>query len=110
MTLALLTCQRRNQGKFLVLGLSSQYTIKIRKMPRKVPDGTFWRKSIAFAATEEMNPPLSLPKMILKSTHKTTSRNATSTMNQPIFVICRITFAWETPGRTAPARVSPPKR
>src|SRR5713101_9709594 len=58
-----------HQGKSFALDLISQYTTKIRKMPRKVPDGTFWRKSRAFAATDETNPPLSLPRMIFKSTH-----------------------------------------
>src|SRR5260370_8854188 len=83
-----------HQGNSFALDLISQYTAKIRKIPRKLPDGTFWRKSRAFAATDETNPPLSLPRMMFKSTHKTTSRNATSTINQPIFVTCPTTVIY----------------
>ena len=91
----LTTAQRHHRCTWLgcqckSLDLIAQYRTRIKKIPRKVPDGIFCMKSIAFAATDEMKPPLSFPRMIFKSTHKITNRKAASITSQPNFVICRI--------------------
>jgi hypothetical protein len=72
------------------LDLITQYRTTIKKIPRKVPAGTFCMKSRAFAATDEIKPPLPFPRMIFSSTHRITNRKLASIASQPNFIMRRI--------------------